>query len=384
MRVLYFSNGYSPHDHRFLAALSQTEHEVLFLRLTGAQRQVEDRPVPAEIRQVQWAGGKGPFRWRDVPRLSFDLKRVIREVKPDLVHAGPIQTCAFLVAMAGFRPLLTMSWGYDLVQDAERNAWWRWVTRYTLRRSSFFVSDAQVTRNRAMAYGMDPNCTALFPWGVNLARFRPVEDAVAASGRPIGAQTGSGQKRPENTLFVLFCSRNWEPIYGIDVLARAFVKVAQQRPDIGLLLLGSGSEAAAIRRILVAGHVLERVQFPGQVSQSDLPRWYQMADLYISASHVDGSSVSLMEAMACGLPVLVSDIPGNQEWVTDGVNGWLFPDGNADALAAKILAIAEQRDHADIRRAARKTAEERADWSRNFAVLLRAYDEAVRAGGERS
>src|SRR5512142_380714 len=175
MRVLYFSNGYSPHDHRFLAALSQTEHEVLFLRLTGAQRQVEDRPVPAEIRQVQWAGGKGPFRWRDAPRLSFDLMRVIREVKPDLVHAGPIQTCAFLVAMAGFRPLLTMSWGYDLMQDAERNAWWRWVTRYTLRRSSFFVSDALVTRDKAAAYGVQTDCTAVFPWGVDLDHFRPAQ-----------------------------------------------------------------------------------------------------------------------------------------------------------------------------------------------------------------
>jgi glycosyltransferase involved in cell wall biosynthesis len=68
-----------------------------------------------------------------------------------------------------------------------------------------------------------------------------------------------------------------------------------------------------------------------------------MADLYISPSHVDGSSVSLMEALACGLPALVSDIPANQEWVSEGVNGWLFPDGNADILAEKILAVIAQR-----------------------------------------
>src|SRR5512142_3209901 len=139
MRVLYFSNGYSPHDHRFLAALAQTEHEVFYLRLEGGQRQVEDRPVPPEIRQVQWAGGQRPFRWRDVPRLALDLRLVVREVQPHRVHAGPIHTCAFLVAIAGLHPLLAMSWGFDLLQDAERNRWWRWVTRYALMRSDFFV-----------------------------------------------------------------------------------------------------------------------------------------------------------------------------------------------------------------------------------------------------
>ncbi len=364
MRVLYFSNSYSPHDHRFLAALANTEHEVFYLRLEDGGRQVEDRPVPSEIRQVQWAGGSGPFGWPSVPRLWADLLRVLRDVHPDIVHAGPIQTCAFLTALTGFRPLLTMSWGFDLMQDSERNAWWRWVTRYTLRRSTFFVSDALVTRDKAVAYGMDANCTAVFPWGVDLAHFRPTEPVE----KPWKAR---------QTAFTLFCNRSWEPRYGVDVLARAFVKVARQRPDVGLLLLGGGSQAGAIRSILMTGGVLERVQFPGQVSQSDLPRWYQMADLYVSPSHVDGSSVSLMEALACGLPCLVSDIPANREWVADGENGWLFPDGDADALAAKITAVMEQRDQAVIRRAARQTAEQRADWSKNFAVLLQAYQKAV-------
>jgi L-malate glycosyltransferase len=366
MRILYFSQDYSTHDHRFLASLAQTEHEISYLRLARGARQVEDRPLPERVTQLQWAGGNGPFRWRDVPRLRLDLQRVLHETRPDLVHAGPVQTCAFIAALAGSRPLLTMSWGFDLMQDAERNAWWRWVTRYTLKSSTFFVSDAEVTRRKAVEYGMEPACTAVFPWGVDLRRFRP---AVQAS-----------RKRPEP--FMLFCNRSWEPRYGVDVLARAFVKVAQQRDDVSLLLLGGGSQAQAIKQILLSGHALERVQFGGQVPQADVPRWYGMADLYISPSHVDGSSVSLMEALACGLPALVSDIPANREWVSDGVNGWLFPDGDPQALADRILAAMAQRAAMPaIRQAARRTAEERADWPRNFAVLLRAYDQAVQAAG---
>lgn len=382
MRVLYFSQAYSTHDHRFLAALAKTKHEVFYLRLEGGNRQVEDRPVPSQIQQVHWAGGSRPFRWRDVPRLARDLRRVVRELQPDLIHAGPIQTCAFLVAVSGFRPLLTMSWGFDLMQDAQRNWWWRFITRYTLRRSTFFVSDAEVTRTKAVGYGMRRDRTAIFPWGVDLKRFVPVrarQDGRGRSSAPkIAPRKSPKALRVHPAPFTLFCNRSWEPRYGVDVLARAFVQVAAQRPEACLLLLGGGSMAQPIRRILMNGNALDQVQLPGQVPQADLPRWYQMADLYISPSHIDGSSVSLMEALACGLPVLVSDIPANREWVTDGLNGWLFPDGDASALATRILNAMEQRESLNtIRRAARRSAEARADWPRNFDVLLQAYQRAV-------
>jgi len=368
MRILYFSQNYSPHDYRFLSALSETEHEVFYLKLEGNLRQIEDRPIPLQIQQVLWKGGQTSFRWRDVPRLVLDLKRVIKEIKPDLIHAGPIQTCAFLAVLSGFHPILTMSWGFDLMQDVERNEWMKRITRYVLRHSDFFTSDAQVTRDRAIAYGMNPVRTVVFPWGVDLKHFNSLHSRI-------NRKTSVVENRKP---FVLFCNRSWEPRYGVDVLAKAFVKVAKERKDVSLLLLGGGSQTNIIRQILMNGGVLDRVQFGGQVSQRDLPRWYHMAGLYISPSHVDGSSVSLMEALACGLPVLVSDIPANREWVSEGVNGWLFPDGNADILAEKILAVSAQKSKlAKIGRAARKSAEERADWKKNFAQLLEAYQQTI-------
>jgi len=165
----------------------------------------------------------------------------------------------------------------------------------------------------------------------------------------------------------------------VDVVARAFAVAAQRNPKLSLMLLGEGSEAPKIRKELQDGNLLERVQFGGRVPQTALPRWYRRADIFISPSHVDGSSVSLMEALACGIPALVSDIPANKEWVQDGVNGWLFPDGDAEALAAKIISIAARRNRlAVMSRRARLVAERRADWSKNFRVLLHSYEEAVR------
>jgi L-malate glycosyltransferase len=369
MRIIYFSKNYTPHDYRFLSSLSQTEHEVYYLKLEGNQRQIEDRSVPENIQQILWAGGQREFRWGDVPRLAFDLRRIIKEIKPDLIHAGPIQNCAFIAALSGFHPILAMSWGYDLVMDADKSAWMQWVTRYTLKRSAFFVSDANVSRDKAVALGIRPDRTVIFPWGTDIEYFVPKKEERgkrAASSNPKSV--------------TLFCSRTWESIYGVDVLAKAFVKVASVNPDINLILLGGGSQGAKIRQILMNGGVMERVHFGGHVAQADLPRWYHMADLYISPSHVDGSSVTLMEALASGLPCLVSDIAGNREWIEEGVNGWLFRDGDVDDLAEKILsAIKNRRSFRKISEAARKTAEERADWKINFGKLLEVYDVIARS-----
>jgi len=366
MKVIYFSFDYSPHDHRFLASLAETEHEVFYVRLQRGPRQVEDRPVPAKIQQVLWAGGQSEFRWRDLPKLVMDFRRVVKRIKPDLIHAGPIQTCAFIAVLSGFRPILTMSWGFDLMDDVHKSKWMERITYFVLRRSTYFTSDANVTRDKAVTYGMNPDRTVVFPWGVDLQHFAP----------------DNRQSKIENRKsFTLFCNRSWEPRYGVDVLARSFVKVAQQNPDIDLLLINGGSQAQVIRGILQRGGVLDRVTMPGQVAQKELPRFYNMADLYISPSHVDGSSVSLMEALACGIPCLVSDIPANKEWVEEGVNGWLFPDGDADALAAKILEAIRLRENLPaMGESARRSAETRADWEKNFGQLLVAYEQTVKLG----
>lgn len=357
MKLIYFSLGYSTHDYRFLKSISDGGHEVFFVQLEGNQRQVESRTMPEHVHQVIWKGGREPFHWGNLLKLTRDFRRLVKDIRPDLIHAGPIQTCAFIAVLSGFRPILTMSWGFDLMDDVHRNKWWEWVTRYTLKCSTFFTSDVNVTKDKAVAYGMNPEKTVVFPWGVDLEHF---------SVRKTEGRKADG--------FVLFCNRSWETRYGVDVLARAFVKVAQQCEDVRLILLGGGSQGANLRRILQSGGVEEYVTFGGQISQTDLPHWYHMSDLYISPSHVDGSSVSLMEALACGLPCLVSDIPANKEWVFENENGWLFRDGDADHLAEKILAAMNQREKLpEIGRASRRSAEMRADWKKNAEALMNVY-----------
>jgi glycosyltransferase involved in cell wall biosynthesis len=236
-----------------------------------------------------------------------------------------------------------------------------------LKRTDVLVADCETIAQLAVAHGFPRERIVTFPWGLDLAQFSPGEDDSLR------------ERRGWQDNFVLLHTRSWEPLYGVDVFIKAFIQAARQRPELRLYLLGNGSQAGMLRQMLLQAGMLDYVHFGGQVKQTDLPRYYRAADLYVSASHSDGSSLSLMESLACGTPALVSDIPGNREWIEPGVAGWLFKDGDPDALAQGILQAVEQRKSLKtIGQNARKLAEERADWSKNFEKLLEAYEKAIK------
>jgi glycosyltransferase involved in cell wall biosynthesis len=375
MRILYFTRDYTTHDRRFLSALAQTEHHVAYLRLERGKHQLEDRPLPPGVKMIPWAGGSRPVNFWDGPRLLFDLRRVIREFKPDLIQSGPLQRSAFLAALSGFEPLISMSWGYDLLRDVSRNSLWRWATRYTLKHSAAMVGDCDTIRQKAISFGMDPERIITFPWGVDLQHFSPFPNGG-------GKKTVSLRERlgwREDT-FVLLSTRGWEPIYGVELIAKSFARLAHQHPELRLLMLGNGSQASLLKQIFIKDSVLEKVHFAGQVSNANLPCYYRAADLYISASHSDGTSISLLEAMACAKPALVSDIPGNREWVTPGENGWWFQDGDKGSMVRALSDALQERNRLpEMGRAARLLAEGRADWERNLPKLFKAYDIALQS-----
>lgn len=366
MRILYFTRDYTPHDHRFLTALVESEHEVYYLRLERRAHQLEDRPLPSKVNIIQWEGGHSPAKLKNALRLLKSLRKVVRNIDPDLIHAGPIQTVALLAALSGFRPIVAMSWGSDLLRDAERNQFYKWATKYVLNRSSVLIGDCDAVRKKANDFGFSDDRIITFPWGVDLQQFSP--------GKDDSIRARAGWKNE----FVLLHTRSWEPVYGIDVLVQAFIAAAHQNPSLRMFLLGGGSLTGKVFAMFERAGMLDRVSFSGQVSYKDLPKYYRSADLYVSASHSDGSSVSLMEALASGIPALVSDIPGNREWVAPEENGWWFPDGDVNALAEAILRAADQRERlSDMGKAARAVAQQRADWNKNSIKLLQAYDLAM-------
>jgi hypothetical protein len=129
MRILYFSRDYTTHDRRFLAKISQ-HHEVFFLRLEDDGIAHEKRLVPDGVNVVPWFASGVRFTTPESRlRLMPEYQDVIEQIRPDLIHAGPVQSCGFMTALSGFHPFLLTSWGSDILVDADRDAFWRWMTR---------------------------------------------------------------------------------------------------------------------------------------------------------------------------------------------------------------------------------------------------------------
>ncbi len=366
MKVLYFTRTQSPHDLRFIKALAATEHQVFVLCLEP----VAGRQWPGDITEIAWQG----INPNDVGQTLNDqlqaLRMVFEEVKPDLVHAGPVQTAAYYTAKLDFHPLVTMSWGSDLLLEADENPFSTFVTNFTIQHTDVLVGDCACVGQKAESFGFNQQNYYQFPWGVDLQHFSPTGSAA------LRAKLGWQDKA------VLLSTRSFSPLYGVDVLLSAYAEAFTANSSLRLLLFGKGPQESQFRQFVAEHDLADKVHFGGQASLDELPDLYCSADVYLSSSHSDGSSVSLMEALACGLPVVVSDIPGNLEWIEEGKQGWLFKDGDVQDFSQKILLAASQVGRLDhMKTGNRALAELRADWNKNFPILLKAYDAALSTVG---
>ena len=134
-----------------------------------------------------------------------------------------------------------------------------------------------------------------------------------------------------------------------------------------------------IRQFIKDQKLIEVVTVRGEIQPSEMPRWFRAADVYVSCAKSDGTSISLLEAMASGLPVVVSDIPSNREWIQQGENGWLASVGSSAEFADKLLRAAslspgEARAMGERNQ---RIIAQRADWDRNFPLLMNLYERVV-------
>jgi L-malate glycosyltransferase len=368
MRVLYFSDNTSDHNRRFLEKFSQAGVEVWFLDPTGDP--LAENWLPEGI---HWIRARQKMR-RDADPSEFaefltEFQGWLKEIRPDLVHAGPAQNCGYVTALSSFHPWLLTSWGSDVLFTPEQGPEWKQAVQVALASADGFFCDCDAVRARAKELADVPDARIVqLPWGIRKGSFTPE-----------GARPGSEEFTREPGTCVFISTRSWEPVYGIDVLLEAFRQAHRVDSSLCLLLLGNGSGAARVREFIGAHGLTHAIRIPGHVSRGDMPKWFRAADVYVSCSQSDGTSVSLLEAMATGLPLVVTDIPSNREWVVEEQNGWLAAKGSAEEFADRFLRAArlspEQRKQ--FSQSNQRIVEERADWDRNFPRLLGMYEQLV-------
>src|SRR5256712_11670966 len=151
LRILYFSLGDTVHDRRFLQRIADFGYEVWSLRLSDAGRAHPDEDTSGAGPRASWPKAapivKGPER---VPNLLPAFRDVLADVRPAVLHAGPTQSCGYLAAWSEFNPFLLMSWGSDLLVDAERSAVWRRAPSVALHGSDLRLCDSAAVRSNAL------------------------------------------------------------------------------------------------------------------------------------------------------------------------------------------------------------------------------------------
>ena len=137
---------------------------------------------------------------------------------------------------------------------------------------------------------------------------------------------------------VFLSNRNLEAHYGVDCILRAFAYIQKEVPDAVLTVVGDGSQRQALENLANELH-LERTEFTGRVEHDEITRQYSATDIYLNASKIDNQPLSILEAFACGLPVVTTDAGGIPDIVTDEITGFLVPVGDYEALAAHALRL---------------------------------------------
>lgn len=366
MRVLYVSATHGTHDRRFLTYLRDAPHiDSGFLLIAHDHQQEKARRENERRGEHIWL-----IDGRQTEQTTVnDIRAVVSAFQPDVVHAGPIPSVTYLAARADAPGLTGMSWGYDLLLDAKESNEVAHRACQALARCRAFIADCETVRKAAIDLGMDRARTVVLPWGVDIDTFSP-----GPSDRSVRAQHGI----PEDAT-VFFTNRAWEPLYRVDVVIQAFDLVAGNGPNVWLLIAGDGSLAPGIRARIASSPARHRIVETGRLASAPMIAHYRNSDVYVSAARIDGSSVSLLEAMACGLPAIVVDHAANREWVVEGENGWRFVRDDASDLARSMSAsVAAADDRRRMGAVARDTATRRANWTRNRSKLDDAYRLATR------
>ncbi len=183
------------------------------------------------------------------------------------------------------------------------------------------------------------------------------------------------ERRPLRPRFL--STRNFDALYNVSCTLRAFRLIQDARPDASLTLVGGGPQEASLRT-LVAELGLRQVTFAGRVPPGEIPRYYAEHDIYIQSPDIDNMPASIIEAYACGLPVVSTNAGGVPAILTSGVHGLLAPVDDHQALAEHAVRLLSDQALAErLIAAARQVANEctwervRHDWVRTYRSVLR-------------
>ena len=351
MRIAFLGDGSLGHVRRWAGYFHDSGHDVLLISFED----VNGCSFPARrIRKLL------PTKLAGYAAALGAVKKELGSFRPDIVNAIYAGGYGFIGAQSGYRPLVVSAIGSDMLIDYPSSFVHRLQIEYALKHAALVTTDAESLSAAVEQAGVEPSRISEIYFGIDPSVFS-CEGRTSRGDRPLR----------------IVSTRNLYPVYRIEDLLAAFAGLSGKTAAT-LVICGDGPERGSLEKKAEVLGISDRVTFAGRLEPAGIADELKKADIYVSTSSSDSTSVSLLEAMACGAVPVVTDLEANREWIRDGVSGLLFRARDAAALAEAMISIDGNPALSDsMREEAASTVTQRGLWIPNMEKAAKEFARLV-------
>lgn len=367
LTILFLGNIESPHTAKWVQYFANQGHIVHLasnMSKSGLICKTENVNLHMLKRKVEinvW-----PFNTLlNFPFTLAKIKRLIKETKPDIIHAHYATSYGHLAALTGKRPFVLTAWGSDILVAPKEHWLAKQIVKYVLKKADYITCDATHMKRAMVELGADGSKIEIINFGIDTKKFSP------------GDKNGELREKisfPKNSKIIISL-RSLEPIYDIESLIRAIPEIIRRVSDAKFIIIGKGSMEDKLKKMTEDLCPKNSVKFLGRIENDDLPQYLRLSDVYVSTSLSDGGiAASTAEAMACGVPVVITDSADNRQWVNDEQNGFIIPIKSPEAIMEKVcFLLKDEALKEKIGKAGRKTIMEKNDYYKEMSKMESIY-----------
>ncbi len=356
MHIALLSAANSVHTQKIANALSEQGYRVTLFSLPNHADPDNAYDNNVRIKYLHTSGTKGYIY------NIGELKRLLLQNDVDILNAHYASGYGTLAGGVGFHPYVLSVWGSD-VYDFPYEGWIkRALLKRNLRKADLLLSTSHCMARQTEKFVRDKEIIVT-PFGVDTTTFAPLNTSIH-EGIQIGFIKGISEK------------------YGIEYLIRAFEKAIQTcaNQTLHLHVYGDGNQMEAMKSLVYQLKINTNVTFYGRIPHKAVPDVLKKMDIFCVPSTLDSESfgVSAVEAMACGVPCITSDVAGLAEVMVNGETGYIVPRKDVDALADKIIELV-MNPHARIIMGenGRKRVMQYYEWNKCVDKIVGAYKKII-------
>lgn len=324
LSLAFLGDPNSIHTRRWLTFFVDRGHRVNLLVPNG---QAVDEDLDARI-QVDHFTAYPSTRIRGLGSFTTrrSIRRALREVRPEILHAHSLARYGWMADLSGFRPLVITVWGTDVLKAGSTTWWARRRSGRALAAASLVTAVSRPLADAAVHLGARADRVTIIQFGVDPELFLPgpPDEALRRRLDLVGRR-------------VVFAPRALRPLYRQGVVVEALAEL----PEDVVVVFGEGGQDVGERARLEARAielgVADRLRFGPAIPHAEMPRYYRLADTVVSVPESDAFPVTALEAMATGVPLVLSDLPSARDGLAGIDPGALVPVGDGPATAEAIL-----------------------------------------------